>query len=243
MTLSKQLVGAAVGMAFLMGAGLSQAQAKEMDPMDLTIGDVVVTEISDEVLVGNESLRFANPTVSTEPENAAAEVEAAAVIFDQIVNLGQKMWRLVEEGRPVVSTRWATASALPEGIQNWFSMSGWDNPRARVYRVEYKNLYGITVVDFSFRVTYTAGGSFQGKGQYLSRVSVEPASVLVRWGYQFDATAEVANVVNVGSSSSPIGGMELLLRWKVSTVMNEVEQTASYFVRGDGAMVDLTRGN
>jgi len=243
MTLSKRLVGAAVGMAFLMGASLSQAQAKEMDPMDLTIGEVVVTEVSDEALVTASDMGFFKQPGVTEPANVAAELEAAAVIFDQIVNLGQKVWKLVEDGKPVVSTRWATANALPEGIQNWLSMSGWDNPRARVYRVEYKNLYGVTVVDFSFRVTYTAGGSFQGQGQYLSRVSVEPANVLVRWGYQFDATAEVANVVNVGSSQSPIGGMELLLRWKVSTVVNEFEQSASYFVRGDGAMVDLTRGN
>jgi hypothetical protein len=74
-------------------------------------------------------------------------------------------------------------------------------------------------------------------------VSVEPVNLLVRWGFNFDAAAEVANVVNVGTMSSPVAGMEIMLRWKTSTVMNAIESTASYFVRGDGQMLDLNRTN
>ena len=242
MSLSKRLVGAVVlfGMSLVLNA--KSVGATEADPLDLTIGKVTVTEVSDES--SSSELQFSDRSLNSFSglTEVAAEVDALQVVFDKVVNLGQKVWNLVEAGKPVVRTQWATANALPEGVQSWRQMSGWENPRARVYRVHFENLYGVTVADFSFRVTYLAGGNINGVGQYLSRVSVEPANLLVRWGYNFEASAEVADVVNVGSAQSPVAGMELLVKWKVSTVMNQIESTASYFVRGDGEMVDLTSG-
>jgi hypothetical protein len=246
MTSSLKLFGVrATAVAFAALAISSAAVAQDqsnVDPLDLTIANVTVTQVG--VVERPQVINVSN-SLNTAGELAEVEAELGTleVIFDKVINLGQKIWNLAEAGRPVVNMRGATANALPEGVQTWTQMSGWQNPRSAIYRVNYQNVYGVTVVDFTFRVNFTAGGNVGGKGQYLSRVSVEPVNLLVRWGFNFDAAAEVANVVNVGTMSSPVAGMEIMLRWKTSTVMNAIESTASYFVRGDGQMLDLNRTN
>jgi hypothetical protein len=219
-------------------------QAQDIDPvLDLTIANVTVTPVDESEVITRKSLNAPRVSSGLEDLNeVGATLDAFEVVFDKVVNLGQKIWKLAEEGRPVVSTKWTTANALPGGVESWRQMSGWQNPRSQLFRVTYENVYGVTVIDFTFRVSYTAGGNVGGRGQYLSRVSLQPANLLVRWGFNFDAVAEVADVVNVGTLADPVAGMELLLSWKTSTVMNTIESTASYFVRGDGQLLDLTAG-
>ena len=172
-----------------------------------------------------------------------ASLGETAVIIDQIIQLGEKVWKIVEANKPVVSvTEAPRASALPKGADSWLQLAGWQNPKARVFRVSYKNLYGMNVVDFSFRVTYSSGGNVRGKGAYLANVSVLPANLQVAWGFTFNAGVEVANVLNAGSAQSPVAGMELLIRWQIDTVVKHERSTASYFVRGDGGFVDMTNG-
>lgn len=161
--------------------------------------------------------------------------------LEQIVALGQRIWKLVEANKPVVDiVEQPRVSAVPEGTESWMQLEGWQNPRSRVYRIEYKNLYGITVIAFAFRVTFTYGGGVKGKGQYLANVSVIPAEVQVAWGYKFNASVEVAKLVNAGSRQSPIAGMELGVRWQIDTVMKHERRTSAFFVRGDGEFVDLS---
>jgi hypothetical protein len=172
----------------------------------------------------------------------SGDLDQVNVILDKIINIGKKVWTLVENNKPVVNVVENTANAVPEGLKNWLQLSGWQNPKSRVFRLDYKNLYGITVVSFSFRVLFTYGGGFNGKGHYVSSATIIPADLNVVWGYTFNAEVSVPNVVNAGTSEDPIGAIELRVKWGVKTVMKYNEMTASYFVRGDGQFVDLTNG-
>jgi hypothetical protein len=163
-------------------------------------------------------------------------------ILDQIFNYGEKIWKVVEAGKPVVQFQTRTANALPANLPHWSRLTGWRDPVSRLYRVTYRNLYGMKVVDFQYRVQYTAGGSLDGQGQYLINVAMMPASVSVAWGYEFDAAGSVGTVVNAGSADRPIGAVELLMSWTVKTVLREMRESSSFFVRGDGQFLDLTGG-
>lgn len=164
------------------------------------------------------------------------------VIIDVIIQLGEKIWPIVEKNRPVVNVVTEASSAVPQGIKNWQTLSGWKNPKSKVFRVTYANLMGINVVDYSFRILYTYGGSYKGHGMYLSQVKVIPADLSVAWGYTFNSDARVVNTVNVGQKGHPIAGMEVQAAWSVDTVLKHNRMSTSYFVRGDGELLNLTDG-
>lgn len=170
-------------------------------------------------------------------------VDEADLILDKIINMGKKVWAIVEAGKPVVNMTTNVASAVPQGLSRWDQLGGWEIPKARVYRAVYKNGYGASVVEFKYRVIYTYGGNVGGKGRYLTQVTVVPDTLNVAWGYTFNAEVTVPSVVNMGNSTDPMAGMELMVHWKVDTVMKHSESSTSYFVKGDGSFVDMTNGN
>jgi len=180
---------------------------------------------------------FFPPFPGTEPQAPSAVVQ-----IDQIVNLGKKIWDLIKTGKPVVNVQVDVASGVPQGITDWRSLDGWQTPRSRLVRMSYKNGFDMDVVDFTYRMVYTYGGSFDGRGKYLSQVSVVPANLQVAWGYEFDAKTSVPNLVNVGTKADPMAGMEVLVQWKIQTVFKHEQNTHALFVRGDGSVTDLTDG-
>jgi len=98
------------------------------------------------------------------------------------------------------------------------------------------------VVNFSARILFTPGGSYDGKGKYLTQVTVVPANLQVQAGYTFNMNATIPTVLNAGTKADPIGAAEILLKWNVRTVMSHIDQSGSYYVRGDGKFVDLSNG-
>ncbi|WP_413288509.1 hypothetical protein [Bdellovibrio sp. HCB337] len=173
------------------------------------------------------------------PELGLGVLDQAEVIIDQVINLGKKIWAVVETGRPVVNVQAYTANALPKGVQCWSDLSGWQIPQSKVYRVQYENAYGMKVVDFAYRVTFTAGGSVNGQGKYITNATIMPADVNVSWGFTFNASAEVPSVFNTGSKEDPVAGMQLLMKWSVDTVMNHVEQAETFYIGGDNTLKHL----
>jgi hypothetical protein len=163
--------------------------------------------------------------------------------LNDILNLGQRLWAIVEANRPVVDVGNSYASALPGGLERWTDLTGWSPPKGVIYRLTAKNLYGMSMVDVRFSVQRTYGGSFHGKGKYLTAVTVLPLSVDVGSGYRFDLGAAVpdSSVVNVGTPEDPIAAMTPVLTWRVRTVLKDSQGRAMYYVRGDGAFSEVDR--
>jgi hypothetical protein len=165
------------------------------------------------------------------------------VVIDDIINTVMKIWKIVNDNKPVANTKMDFANAVPKGIKNWDELDGWSMPTARLFQVAYKNKLGSTVVDFTYRVRYTHGGNYRGVGQYLTNITFEPASLRVSWGFKFTATGRVPNVTNAGTKEAPIAQAEMLLDWKINSMMVHQEDTVVYVVRGDGRLHDISRGN
>jgi len=155
--------------------------------------------------------------------------------WSEIINIGQRIWTIVEAGKPVVNVHGApVAFALPRGITCWNELDSWQAPKIQSYDVTYKNGFGMEVVKFRFRLQYTYGGGRTGKGKYLANVTVMPAQIDVMWGYTFDANVEVEQAVNLGTASNPVAGLELNLKWGVKTVLKQSDNSFHFFVQGDG---------
>lgn len=160
-----------------------------------------------------------------------------------IINLGKEIWDIVQQNRPITKYESNYATAVPASVTDWRDLSDWQIPRSVLVSVAYKNLFGAEVVKFAYRILYTYGGKLDDKGLYLTNATIVPHNLKVSWGYSVDAKVDVPSVINVGNRANPIAGMEMLLRWTVSTALKETTETSSYFIRGDGALKDISRGN
>ncbi|MCC7442971.1 MAG: hypothetical protein IT285_15165, partial [Bdellovibrionales bacterium] len=195
----------------------------------LTIARVRVERLPDEDLAG--------PAETS--RDLGQDLDEADLILDKIINMGRKVWAIVEENRPVVNVSWAPADAVPAGLQGWDTLTGWQAPRAVAYRVVYENLFGIDVIDFTYRILYTPGGSYEGKGRYLTRIVALAQNLEVAWGYTFNASGTVPSVTNAGSSTAPLAAAELLVQWSIDTAVKHSQGSYSYYVRGDGTFQEL----
>lgn len=166
-------------------------------------------------------------------------LDGVEVIVDQIINIGKKIFAVVAAGKPVVNLQMDTANALPKGLTCWSDLSGWNVPESKVYNVQYENGFGMTVVDFTYRVTYTAGGSADGIGKYITNATFQPANVSVGWGFQLDAAAAIPSVFNTGSKQDPVAGMQMNMQWKVTSPVAHEQSTESYFVSGNNSIKQL----
>jgi hypothetical protein len=165
-----------------------------------------------------------------------AEVDAASMVLDKVVNLGKKVWDLIEQGKPVVNIKTDSATALPLGARNLNDLSGWQAPKYKVYSVSYRNGYGIEVVKFTYRVMFIAGGSVNGRGQYVGYAAAEPLDVDVLWGFHFNVQASVPNVYFMGNKDNPVAVMNLSIKWTVDPILGiqHQEATQNYVVTGAG---------
>lgn len=170
-----------------------------------------------------------------------ADVGAGLVIIDQIVNIANKIWQIIAQNAPVSTIDTKYAAAVPEGITAWNQLSEWKKPKTYVYGFSATNLYGVTMVDVKYKVIYTYGGKYKGKGYYLTGVTVTPTTVDVGWGYRFSLGASVpdSTITNIGTSENPVAALQLKMTWKISTVMKDSTGTSIYYIQGDGYFEEI----
>jgi len=172
-----------------------------------------------------------------EPALPSDSVGEAAVVIDQIINLGKTVWSVIEKGKPVLESKYSYANALPKGVRSAGDLEGWSALQAKSYRVHAKNGFGITVYDVTYTLVHRYGGGYQGKGRYLDNVTVLPQHVSLMWGYTMNLDVNVTSTVNMGTRAEPISGMSLELLIKVSTVIKNTEIRGLYDFHGNSPKV------
>ncbi len=176
-----------------------------------------------------------------QPGDSLNQVNQVVSTLDNIVNLADKIWTLIEKNQPVVNISVKYANAVPYGLSHWSQLQGWSSPATKKYSFSMKNGLGGQVVKVTYQVHYTWGGNYNGKGKFLTGVAVEPLNVETAWGYKVSLASEVpdSTVANVGSSDNPIAAMQVQLKWTVHTAIKDVTSKAIYYVRGDGRLEEM----
>lgn len=167
-------------------------------------------------------------------ENPADMLNMLDVVVDKIINIGKKIWAVIDAGKPVVDMKFDVAHALPQGLYCWADLGNWNIPQSKVYEVSYKNGFNMEVVKFDYRIVYTSGGSYKNTGKYIANATVMPKDVYVAWGFNLDVRTEVPLVFNSGSVESPVGGMQMDVHWKVHNAINVSERAESFYLGGTG---------
>lgn len=234
-------LGALLFTVLAIGASGLRAESLQKDKY-LTVAGLELYEVADgrETLVDRQDLTPA-PAPTAIP--TMGEKKKPTSELGDIVNIGKFIWEIIEKNRPVINQQYTAISAVPYGVKSWDELENWSVPTIKIYKMVYTNVYKMKVVEFEYRVAFTANGTYQGKGKYLSRVEIEPKTLTVAWGYKFDATGLVLNVTNVGTKDAPMAAMELNLNWQVSTLVKAQAQSVRYYIRGDGLLKNIGDGS
>lgn len=185
--------------------------------------------------------RLADPVPAAAAAPATPGVEAVVKDIASIINLGEKILAIIEKNKPVIDVSVKYAAAVPDGVKHWTQLQGWSRPQTRRYAFSMKNLLGAKVVDVVYQVHWVYGGNYQGKGKFLTGVTIEPVSVWTVSGYKVSLSAEIPDsaVVNVGTHEDPVAALQARLKWTVHTSIKEIQQSALYYVEGTGEMTEI----
>lgn len=164
-----------------------------------------------------------------------------AMIIDQLIALGKKIWPIIENGKPVLNTDFMNyISVIPyiseenDHSATFYAMEGWSIPKAKSFKVNFKNLFGMSVISFEYTVLFQYSGKFNGEGNYLTGVTVAPHNIVVGWGFQFDASSSLMMISNHGSMKSPISGATLQIDYKAESITRLIESHEKFHVTGTG---------
>lgn len=159
------------------------------------------------------------------------------VLIEKIINLGQKIWKIIEDNKPVVNVKYMFANAVPKGVKSTEDLDGFTPIQYKSFRVYGKNGFGSTVYDLTYTLLHRYNGTYEGRGRYLDAVTVLPHKLDVLWGYKVNYNVDRVSTVNLGTKDAPIASVLMEMTFKVATVMKESRITQAYEFRGDSADV------
>lgn len=174
--------------------------------------------------------------------NRLGQLTEVIGVANQFVALGERIYKIIEKGRPVLNISSEPISILPKRGDDYVNaedLSHWSAPVVKKYRVEFKNLYGIQTAAFSMMLFYSHSGTDQGKGRYITGAQIKPYDVNLLWGYNLDVSFKLQSVLNLGTHEQPVAGAVLALDYKVSTVLQTRKSSENFFITGLGSTQKL----
>ncbi|MCK5883198.1 MAG: hypothetical protein KAG61_05875 [Bacteriovoracaceae bacterium] len=184
-----------------------------------------------------------NAYVLGDLDQADDYINKISKVTGSLIALGKEIWPLIVAGRPVINTDFKDSiSVIPnlDGTGKPFEeLNHWSAPESRSFLIEYKNLYGMVVVSFEFSVNAQHSGSYKGKGQYLTGVTIVPNDIYVAWGFSLDASSKMINITNRGSKEDPIAAVTLEVDYKVDTIIEMTHAKSQFHIVGNGDFIQL----
>lgn len=190
-------------------------------------------------VVGSSLCQNNNQVLSAVDGVPTSDLDVADQSLDKIINMGKKVWMVVEAGKPVVNLESDVATALPLASGGcWLDLEGWKAPVSKTYEVSLENLYGMEVVRFVYRIVFLPGGSFNGLGHYIGYAAMEPVDLNVMWLFKFKAKASVPTVFNMGRKSNPLSAMYMTVDWVVDTPFQHRQGSKAFTLTGYGTIIE-----
>jgi hypothetical protein len=222
------------------GAKVLSVQTKSLDDMTVTVKEIETPESLKASVKAQVDARAAAETVR-HAQALNDDLGAIDVALDQIINIGKKVWSVVSAGKPVMNVKFDFATAFPKGITVASELHGFSDLQYKSFDYVGTNGFGMEVFRVQYTVVYQYGGSYEGKGAYIASATIVPQNVSAVWGYSLGMNVDNVSVANLGSTKSPVAGMNLMANIKVSTVLKAQELNELFAIRGDNGL--LTRAH
>lgn len=191
-----------------------------------TVSKITVREIEDDYVAEKDTVSM---------NKGLGEI---IMMGDKLIAFGQKVWEIVKAGKPTNTTNFVSPISVLPGVdktgQAFYEMENWAVPRVKKFEVKYENLLGMTVISFTYGVHYQSGGSYQGKGKYLTGVNIEASDVYVAWGFSLDASSSLVAISNMGSSANANAAATMKINYTAKSVLQTFSASESFHVTGSG---------
>jgi hypothetical protein len=175
---------------------------------------------------------------------AIGSVIAGTADIDKWVILGEKIWQLIVDNRPVANVSTQRVQIVPQAsLNNWETMTAWRGPALHSFKIEATNLLGMVVMSHTYTVAFNYGGQYLGHGAFLANATVIPSNVTVAWGFKLTSALEVGQAVNTGSLVEPVPGLDLQVKWSMDSVLKHMEGRENFFVKGTGQVTQTVSSN
>lgn len=208
-------------------------------------------EISEEMLMldGSKFTSVMTETVSDSEDERKLDVvpgvstagEVIQVARD-LVALGEEVYVLVQKGKPNLTTQYAPVSVLPREAGravDAFDLEGWKMPISKTVTVNFKNIYGIAMAGVEYKLVFSYGGKYNGKGAYITNAQIIPSKAHAYYGVDFDVKMRLSGLTNHGTRTNPVAGAMLHIQYKATTVLSNIERSDTYQITGRGQVVKL----
>lgn len=217
----------------LLSSLASNIRAEEQDPNNdpaLKIVSVSVDQV--ESLVPPMKTMVELPVMGNDP------IGEITMILDGLLAIGKKIWPIIDAGRPVINNKLIPATSILPHLENPMGvltqMANWSIPKARSYRVSFKNGFNSEVVGFTYTVYFQYNGSLNGVGKYVTNLRVQASQIYMAWGFNFDAVSELVGIANVGTAEAPVASGIIQVDYAVKGLINETRSSQSFYVDGTG---------
>jgi hypothetical protein len=193
--------------------------------------------------VTNVNTTGADVVTSGATTTATGVLDGIIMVVDKLIAIGQKIIPTIEKGKAVVTnTSMAAVSVLPrvdakDAVVH--DMGGWSLPVTKHYKISYKNGFGSEVITFVYSVSYQYGGTYGGKGQYLTGITASARNISIGWGFDLDASSQLIQISNVGSETSVVAAAKIEMAYTVKNWTRTDANYVSFFVVGDGRLLKL----
>jgi len=195
----------------------------------------------------NSSLyRSDDPTEPEKPKPITFEqkVERTGAVIKlgrDMVALGEAVYELVKKGKPSNVTQYSAISVVPRNpttkeVIDPFDLEGFSMPVEKNFTAKVMNGAGKEVVNFTYKVLYSFGGSYNGIGKYLTNVMIVPGSIRTLFGWDFSASMTLNGIMNHGSKDAPVAGAMLSLKYQMNSWSAAFERNDTIHVTGNGEL-------
>jgi hypothetical protein len=113
-------------------------------------------------------------------------------------------------------------------------LEGFSLPEERSFSALVKNGNDDVVVRFDYQLVYSYGGSYDGKGKYLTSVMIVPKAVKTTFGWDFNATMKLDAIMNHGSKENPIAGALVTMKYQMNSWTSSFERNDTIHITGNG---------
>ena len=163
-------------------------------------------------------------------------------IGDDLVALGERIYALVQKGKPNVTTVYAPLNVVPKdpSTRQYVmpeDLEGTSAPVTRKYVAVVKNYLNMEVVRFEYMLMFSHSGSYNGRGKFIQNAIIIPMKVHAVYGWDFSATMKVIGVSNQGTARNPVAAATMAMNYTVKSVGTAIDRTQVISLTGAGGLV------
>ncbi len=222
---------------------LSTATYAEEIPLEYQIKSITVTEVKNfkNGLLGN--VKAETPVTTPTPEEPKVDrleqTKKVIAVARDFVALGDAVYTLVTKGRPSNVSTYASIDIVPKDpvtkeIVSAFDLENFSEPIEKKFSIKLRNGYNKVVVQFDYSVIFSYGGSYNGKGKFISSAMIVPGTIKTTFGWDFSSEMKLTGIMNVGTKENPVMAANLTVKYAMKSLFSAFEKSDTIFITGEG---------